>query len=231
MTKIVGHRGAAGYVPENTLLSFQTAIDIGCDRAELDVRLSKDDEVVVFHDEEVSRVTDGTGFVHELSLTELKKLNLSDNQKIPTLQEAIDLCRGKIDLQIELKAQRTPQLVTKILLKNNFVEYAIVTSFNSELLQEIKAMNPELKVGLLFREYSEEIWGLAEAIPLDIIGPRGNIVTDEIVNAARKLGKSVYAYHVNDKKIGDRLIALGVDEIGTDFPKLFIGSKEARKTK
>ena len=224
MVKIIGHRGASGYAPENTILSFETAIEIRCDRAELDVRLSKDNNVIVFHDEEVSRVTNGNGFVHELSLAELKKLDVSEHQKIPTLQEVIDFCKGKIDLQIELKAQGTPRLVNNILLQNNFIDNVVITSFDVELLQEIKKLNSNLKVGLLFKEYSEKIWQLAEEIPLDFIGPRGNIVTEELVNKAHKLGKSVYAYHVKEKELGEKLIALGVDEIGTDFPKLFIDS-------
>jgi glycerophosphoryl diester phosphodiesterase len=224
MVKIVVHRGAAGYAPENTILSFQTATKIGCDRTELDVRLSKDNQVVVFHDEEISRVTNGAGFVHELSLAELKKFDLPDGQKIPTLQEVIDICKNKIDLQIELKAQGTPRLVNEILLKNAFVDHAVITSFDSELLQEIKKINPNLKVGLLFREYSTDVWKLVEEIPLDFIGPRGNIVTEELVNKAHRLGKPVYAYHVKEKELGEKLIALGVDEIGTDFPNLFIDS-------
>lgn len=224
MVKIVGHKGAAGYAPENTILSFQTAINIGCDKAELDVRLSKDNEVVVFHDEEVSRVTNGTGFVHELSLVELKKLDLFNGQKIPTLQEVIDFCKNKIDLQIELKAKGTPKLVNEILLENDFTGHVVITSFNEGLLQEIKEINSELKVGQLFKEYSERIWQFVEKIPLDFIGLRENIVTDEIVNKAHKLGKSVYAYLVKDAETGKKLIGLGVDEIGTDYPKLFIDS-------
>src|SRR3989338_5973953 len=126
MVKIVGHRCAAGYAPENTLLSFQAAIQPGCDRAELDVRISKDREVIVFHDEEVSRLTKGTGFVHELSLAELKRLNCPKNQKIPTLQEVMGFCWGKIDLQIELKTNGTPKLVAKVLSENNFTENAVI---------------------------------------------------------------------------------------------------------
>jgi glycerophosphoryl diester phosphodiesterase len=222
MAKIIGHKGAAGYAPENTILSFQTAIDIGCDGTELDVRLSKDCRVVVIHDEEVSRVTDGSGFVHEMSLPELKKLNCPENQKIPTLQEVIDLCKGKIELLIELKAQGTPIPVNQIIVQNNIVENVAVISFNCNLLQEIKKLNPELKVGPIFEADNEKIWKLVEEIPLDFIGLWGNIVTKEIINKAHERGKPVYACPVNDKDTGSRLLSLGVDEIGTDFPKLFI---------
>jgi glycerophosphoryl diester phosphodiesterase len=224
MAKIVGHRGAAGYAPENTLLSFQTAIDIGCDVTELDVRLTKDNKVVVIHDEEVSRVTDGEGFVCEMTLAKLKKLSCPKKQKIPTLQEVIDLCKGKIDLLIELKAQSTPGKINQIIVKNKITKNVAVVSFNYELLREIKKLNPKLRAGLLFEECTEEIWKLVEEIPLDFIGPRGDIVTGGIVDRAHKMGKTVYAYHVKDKNVGKELLSLGVDEIGTDFPKLFIDS-------
>jgi len=74
----------------------------------------------------------------------------------------------------------------------------------------------------LFREYSDKVWNFVESVPLDFIGPKYKIVTAEMVNKTHELGKIVYAYHVNEKDIGENLIALGVDEIGSDFPKLFI---------
>jgi len=222
MVKIVGHRGASGYATENTLRSFQYAIDIGCDRTELDVRLSKDDASIVIHDDEVSRVTDGKGLVKELTLREIKELNCPDNQKLLTLQEVIDLCKNKISLQIELKAEGTPQVVNRLLLKNDIGNEVVITSFDLNLLREIKKLNPALKVGLLFGEYSDELWKIAGEIPVDSIGPKYTIATAELINRAHMLGKIVYAYHVNKKEVGEKLIALGIDEIGSDFPKLFI---------
>lgn len=117
MTIIVGHKGAAGYAPENTLASFRKAIELACDRIELDVRLSKNKELVVFHDEEVSRLTNGKGFVREMTLAELKKMDCAEGEKIPTLQEVIDLAKNKIDLQIELKDDDMAALVNEIIKK------------------------------------------------------------------------------------------------------------------
>ncbi|PID70801.1 hypothetical protein CSB37_00450 [bacterium DOLZORAL124_38_8] len=220
MVKIIGHRGAAGHTAENSLESFQIAIKLGCDKAELDVKLSKDNHVVVFHDDEISRVTNGTGLVHELKLSELKKYRLENGQSIPTLQEVIDIAKGKIDLQIELKAPHTPKPVYEILLKNNLIDNTIITSFDAELLKEIKSINPNLKTGLLFREYSEHIWQLVDKLSVDMIGPKGIIVTKDMIEKAHKRGKIVYAYHVT-KPLGTKLIPLGIDEIGTDYPELF----------
>lgn len=224
MAKIVGHRGATGYAPENTLLSFKTAIDIGCDRAELDVKLSKDKQVIVFHDDEVSRLTNGVGLVGEMTLKELKELDCEQGEKIPTLQEVIDLCKDTIDLQIELKADGTPELVNNLIVENNIQDQIVISSFKDHWLKEIKQLNPSLKVGLLFKteEVMSEIWNLIDSIPLDFLAPFSGMVTKEFIDKAHGLGKSVYAYRVNEKELGDKLIKMGVDSLGTDFPKLFI---------
>ena len=227
MAIIVGHKGAAGYAPENTLTSFREAIKIGCDRTELDVRLTNDKQVVVIHDKEVSKLTDGTGLVGEMNLLELKKLRCLGNESIPTLQEVINICKDKIDLQTELKAEGTPQPVSNLITQNGIEDQVFITSFKINLLAEIKKLNPGLRVGLLFRdeEVMADIWNLINQIPLDFLAPFSEIITAEFVAKAHSLGRKVYAYHVNNKELGDKLIAIGVDEIGTDFPKLFIEPK------
>ena len=224
MINIVGHKGAAGYSPENTLPSFQMAIAIGCNRTELDVKRTKDGQIVVFHDDEVSRLTNGVGIVSEMTLFELKKLDCEQGEKIPTLQEVVDLCKNKIDLQIELKADGTPELVNDIILKNAIQDQIVITSFRDYLLKEIKQLNPNLKAGLLFKtnEVMSEIWNLMKSVPLDFFAPYSGLVTKEFVDKAHSFGKSVYAYRVNEKELGDKLNEMGVDDIGTDFPKLFI---------
>lgn len=229
MALIVGHKGAAGYAPENTLSSFRMAIAIGCDRAELDVKLTKDKQVVVFHDDEISKLTNGKGFINEMTLADLKELNCGQGEKIPTLQKVIDVCKNKIDLQIELKADGTPELVNSIILKNDIQNQVVITSFKDYLLKEIKMLNPDLKVGLLFKtdEVMLKIWDLANEVPLDFLAPFSRLVTKEFIDKAHSLGKSVYAYRVNEKRLGDKLISMDVDAIGTDFPKLFIKDKKA----
>jgi len=224
MPLIVGHKGAAGYAPENTLKAFKVAINIGCDRTELDVRMTKDNKIVVIHDKEISELTNGKGFVKDMTLAELKKLVCKQGEKIPTLQEVIDVCKNKIDLQIELKAEGTPKAVNDHILKNDIEEQVVITSFKDYLLKEIKQLNPHLKVGLLF--YTEDvlanIWNLTKTIPLDFLAPFSEIITKEFIDKAHSLGKDVYAYRVNDIKLGDKLISIGIDAIGTDYPKLFI---------
>lgn len=224
MTIIVGHKGAAGYAPENTIKSFETAIEIGCDRVELDILLTKDNEIIVSHDKDVSKLTNGVGLVSEMTLSDLKKLEYDGGDKIPTLQEVIDICKDKIDLQIELKSDGISTLINDLIIKNNIEDNVVITSFKIHRLKEIKNLNPRLDVGLLFwtDEVMEDIWNLANNVPLDFFGPFSEIITKEFIDKAHNIGKYVYAYRVNTLELGNRLISMGVDAIGTDFPKLFI---------
>jgi glycerophosphoryl diester phosphodiesterase len=100
----VGHRGARAYAPENTLASFKKALEIGVDATELDVRKTRDGELVVMHDADVKRTTNGKGLVSDMSLAQIKALS-SDGDKVPTLGEALDFLSGKVIVFIELKEQ------------------------------------------------------------------------------------------------------------------------------
>ena len=99
----IGHRGARAYEPENTLLSFQRAIELGVDAVELDVRKTKDNEIVVIHDADVSKTTDGSGLVSELTLEEIKRFVTEKDEKIPTLEEVLDSVGKRVKVLVELK--------------------------------------------------------------------------------------------------------------------------------
>jgi len=222
MTLIVGHRGAGALAPENTLLSFQTAIDIGCDRTELDVHLSKDNEVIVIHDKSVDRTTDGSGLVNKMTLSDLKQLNCAKGQKIPTLEEIIDLCKDKIDLHIELKGKNTSAPINELLTKNNMIDQAIVISFNIDMIREIKKLNSKLAVGYLFKEMSPTVWHYAQSVPLQYLCPFSKIVNKKMMEQARLMNLKVHAWRVNKKRLGEKLFKLGVDSVDTDYPDKFI---------
>jgi glycerophosphoryl diester phosphodiesterase len=217
--KIIGHRGAAGYAPENTLQSFQTAIDLGCDAVELDVHLSKDGVPVVIHDDTTDRTMGRHGLVRDLTVEQL--------QPVPSLQEVIDLCRGKIQMQIELKVPGTPEPVVELLRKNNINDQVVVASFFPELLREVKRLNPALRCGLLFKKISyrlfpSRLWQLVTSIPLEALGSRPPLLNSGLIRAAHSRGLIVCSYGVNSTAEGERLAAMGVDEICTDYPKLFL---------
>lgn len=219
---IVGHRGAEGYATENTLLSFKKAIEMGCGRTELDVSLTKDKQAVVFHDDFLSRVSNSKGFIKNKTLKDLKKVCLKGNQKIPTLQEVIDLCKGKIELQIELKDKGTAEIAGKLIIKKKILRKVVVTSFFPEYLKEIKEFDSRIKAGLLFDKLTPSVWRIVKKNKLEYLGPRGNIVSKEMVDKAHEKGLKVYAWGVNDKGLFERLVKMGVEDIGTNFPKKFL---------
>src|SRR3989344_9380836 len=111
----IGHRGACGYAPENTLKSFQRAIDLGVDAIELDVQLCKSGELIVMHDNTVDRTTDGSGFIKKLKLKDLKKLDAGEGERIPTLEEVLNLVDRRVKVNIELKGPKTAKPALKLI--------------------------------------------------------------------------------------------------------------------
>lgn len=223
MVRIVGHRGVAGYACENTLASFHKAIELKCDRVELDVWLSADNQLIVMHDSTVDRMTQGHGLIHQLTLEQIRALRMKSGDHIPTLQEVINVCKGRINMQIELKGHLTPHAINDILLEQN-IDFStiLITSFDPELLLEMREVNPDLRLGLLFKKENEGIWSIAKGLRLEYMCPKGSITTPELVKRAHNADMKVYAFHVNEKEVYDRLVKFGVDDIGTDYPDRFL---------
>lgn len=221
MPQVVGHRGAAGHAPENTLLSFRTAIELGCRAVEMDAHLSKDGEVVVIHDAKVDRVTDGRGLVRKMTVAELQSLRLANGQHLPTLREVIELCKGKVQMHIELKARGTAEPVAALVREYGIEAEVAILSFKISLLKRIKRFNPRLRVTYLFLRKPLRLWSLVRRIPIDTIGPRMRLATAKLVRKAHSLGCKVYVHVVNDPKAAERMAAIRVDSFCTDVPKLF----------
>ncbi|UII54465.1 hypothetical protein LS684_12360 [Cytobacillus spongiae] len=160
----IAHRGASNYAPENTMAAFNKAIDLKFDYIELDIRLSKDSELVVIHDADVTRTTNGEGFVNELTVTELKKFDagswfspIYENERIPLLSEVIEEYGGRIGLLIEMKSPENDPTMTSIL--SQMISAAIeggmephmfkVQSFHVNELKKFKQLCPHIDIGIL----------------------------------------------------------------------------------
>lgn len=217
---VVSHRGFGFGAPENTLLAFQRAIDAGMERAELDVMLTSDGVPVVIHGQDVHFETDGTGMINEMTLEEIKKLNCKEGQKIPTLEEVVKLCKGKIILQIELKWEGTPKATVDLLRRYEMVDDVVITSFQESLIREMRALDKNIKVGLLFRGLNGML-DLADLYDMFTVGIRGGRVNKRMVDGIHGRGRKVYAFGVNEESLFKNLISMGVDEIGTDYPVKF----------
>lgn len=185
-TKIYAHRGASGEYPENTLLSFRKAIEAGVDGIELDIHLTKDDELVVIHDEEVSRTFRGEGFVNDYTLVELKALVLAERyqqfslydqswetEKIPTLEEVLELLKGTaVELNIELKTTMFPYVglaekAVNLVKKYQYEEQVIYSSFHYPSLAAVKEADVFTKIAWLVANPIPRIWEYLSVLNLD----------------------------------------------------------------
>ena len=236
---VIAHRGASAVAPENTLAAFREAVRVGADLIELDIRLSRDGEVVVFHDRDLSRTSDGTGPVEDKTLAELKRLDAGSHfsedftgERIPTLEEVIqDLLPGRIGLCIELKIDKgreeiRTELVDRaleLLERTRFKERVILASFDRDSLRISKACRPEIQTGLIFNK--DEVWTeCAEEgyAGIDVLSARWNIVTASRLRAAHRGGRKVIVWTIDRDMELDRVLPLGVDGIASNNPEWLI---------
>ncbi len=220
---IIGHRGAAGHEPENTIQSFNKAIELGAKMIEFDVQLCKSGEVVVIHDFTLERTTNGTGLVIETLLTEVKKLDAGKGQQIPTLDEVLDTIDKKTVVNIELKgkaiAQPAAKIISNFIENNNWQTYDfLISSFNHDELFAFKKLMPEIRIGVLYEDIPNNFNETASALNAYSINADFNSLNKKIVAWIHSVGYKVYAYTVNTKEDRLKMKQMGVDGIFTDFP-------------
>lgn len=225
---VMAHRGGSAAAPENTLIAYKKAIEMGADYAELDVRQTKDGAIVLMHDKTVHRTTGVKGFVWDLTLEELKQLEAGSwfgkefrGEPIPTLEEVIRLAKGRMKLNIEVKiSENEPgiaQKVVDIVRSEDFSRDCLITSFDMETVKTFKEIAPDLETGLIFdKEYHSDVFEGG----WDVLSTNHELVDAEFVRHAKDNGKKIYAWTVNEREEMLRLIGLGVDGILTDKPDL-----------
>jgi glycerophosphoryl diester phosphodiesterase len=225
MNKILtfGHRGASGYEPENTLISFQKAIDLKADGIELDVHLSSDRILVVIHDETIDRTTNGKGAVNAMSLKKLKSFKIEKTEEIPTLIEVFDLVNKQCIINIELKGMGTAKPVLDLIERyikekkwqnNDF----IISSFNWNMLEEATKLNPKIQIGVLTEESIEEALAFAKKIKAFSINPDYTLLTKENVALLQEKGFEVFPWTVNSEEAISKIKSFNVNGIISNFP-------------
>lgn len=232
---VTAHRGAKGHAPENTLPSFEQAIECKANMIEFDVRLTMDGHMVLMHDATVDRTTNGTDFVSQLTLKQIKKLDAGawfspkfKNTKVPTLEEAIASIKGKAKFDIEVKHDPSStnkgleERLIDAILKNNILDHTVVISFDLSCVKRIKEIEPRLTVGFLFSQSYDFERGLREILAIggEEIHPEYVRLTAHSVSKAHRNGIRVRAWTPNDKEEMSKLIKMGVDGIKTGFPDL-----------
>jgi glycerophosphoryl diester phosphodiesterase len=240
----VAHRGGAGLAPENTLASFTVGIGEKADALELDVHLSRDGELVVIHDPVLARTTNAAGEVGDRTFAELRTLDASarwfgppvGRQLIPTLQEVVDLAKGRASLQVEIKVKadgsRYPGIESKVvetLRKNAMVDETIILSFDFPTLVTIRGMEPRLRTcALISRAYlvsvskrgPAAVAGEIAALGAAFAGVDKSWLTEPLYKELRSRGLGVGVWTVDDPADMKRFAAMGVDFITSNRPDL-----------
>ncbi len=220
---IIGHRGACGYEAENSLASFQRALDLGVNMVELDLYVCKTGEMVVTHDNNVKLTTNGYGNVVDMSFQELRALKVQGKEQIPTLQEVIALINRRIPINIELKrpnsAKPVAQLINKYLKNGWSNDDFVVSWFDHDQGNEFKQLCPTIKTGILFSsQKTKNIIQRAAQHQANFIGLDVKAVTKELVHEVHVAGFEVYVWTINDKVVADRMRSFKVDGIFSDYP-------------
>lgn len=216
----IGHRGACGYRPENTLASIEHAINLRCHFTEIDVRRTADGMLVLLHDERVDRTTDGQGSIAELALEDAQKLDAGSNQKVPTLEETLAIASGRIGLILELKVPGLTYDACATVRGSGFNGSVIYASFLHEELQHVRRIDPKAQTLALFKRLPEDPGATAISLQATHVGVRIDTVTKPLVHRLHDARLLVFVYTIDKPAAIKRMKMLGVDGIISDFPDL-----------
>jgi glycerophosphoryl diester phosphodiesterase len=231
---VVGHRGAAGLEPENTLGSFQKAVELGVDAVECDLHLSADGELIVIHDDRVDRTTNGKGKVAKMTLSQLRQLDagkggipnairrVGNPQRIPTFQELLDLIKGKVQLFCELKAEGTAGPAAAAAIDRGMADDILFISFKQQLLRQVKQARRSLRIGALFAVVRAALFDQALALGIEQVGVQHKQISLGLVERVNKAGIALGAWTPNTPDEFRAMLALGVQQLTTDRPDLLL---------
>lgn len=230
----VGHRGARAYEPENTLRSFKKAIELGVDAVEIDVRKTKDGEIVVIHDADVKRTTNGQGLVAELTLKELKDLTIDKSEHVPTLEETLAFLDKRAQVFIELKEAGIEEQVLLIVKKLKLKKGIVIVSFLEDALKKIRELDSEIETGLIYAKHKNPLKGALELKAQWLLAFYRFTHTAN-VEKAHENGLKVLVWTVNTPEEVVEMSQKGVDAIASDKPDIFAtveaGTKHEDKVK
>lgn len=221
----IGHRGASGYAVENTAAAIEKALELKINMVELDVRQCASGELVICHDKKINRITDGAGLVSKLSLAKIKSHNTIDGQKILTLDEALEIIRGRCLVNLHLKTTKLTRAVLATIdsaIASGYwsVRHFILASFNARQLAQIKKINPKIKIGLLCLRNTINVARRARKLDLYSIHIYRRLLKKSGIEALHRRGIKVFAWTVNKDAAIKRAKKIKVDGIISDFPDL-----------
>jgi glycerophosphoryl diester phosphodiesterase len=233
-TKIIAHRGYSNIAPENTLVAFKKAIEVGADYFELDVHKTKDGVLVVIHDKTVNRTSSNNkkGEISKFNYNELEDIHIGfstkfgeqySNEKIPTLEEALLLAKGDIKVCVEIKEENIEKQVTELLQKLDMINEVIVFSFSKQTVLNIEKINPNIETLFLISSANLETLDFVKENNINAIGVgRSTDTSKEFISYAHKNNIKVFKWTINNEEEIKELIDLKIDGIITNVPDLAI---------
>lgn len=220
--RIIGHRGAAGHIAENTLASFKKAFELGAHGIELDVHLSADGQVLVLHDDTLDRTTNGSGLVNHCHLSDAKKLLIDQIHPIPTLEEVFNECPNEALINVEIKdakaTEAVVQLISAKIKSGKHYSNFLVSSFDWSVLELIKNINEQIPLGVLTEKNMEQAVLMGHKIQAKSIHPNFRYLDTKNAQFIKENGFEIHTWTVNEPADIERMKALKVDAIISDFP-------------
>ncbi len=214
----IGHRGIMGVEPENTLRSFIAAQQAGLDLIELDLHLSKDGALVVMHDADVDRTTDGSGPIAEKTLAELRVLDAGRGERVPVFEEVLDAVTAP--LQAEIKDVAAARALAEVMNRRDLVGRVEVLSFHDEAVAEIARLVPGVRTALVASRYGIDVVERATAVGATTLVLNIRRLTLEVVGRARKADLRIIGWVVNTQDHLRLVRALELDGATTDYPEI-----------
>lgn len=230
-TEVWAHRGASGYKPENSLASFELAAEMKADGVELDVQLSSDGQLVVIHDETLDRVCRGkaSGYVKDYTLEELKKLDVGEGEKIPTLEEVVRLLEPTgLRINVELKTgifryEGIEEKVLELLKRYDICDRIWCSSFNHLSVMKMKELCSSMKCGFLLGDVMIDPFSYAAEQRVEALHPAVYHCGQDVdfVKRAHEKNLEVHVWTVNQKDIMTALVKEGAEAVITNYPDLW----------
>ena len=215
----IGHRGAAGHAPENTLAAIRKGIELGVDFIEIDVRCTADGILVALHDATVNRTTNGKGPIDRLTLRDVKTLDAGNGECVPMLEEVLRVVSGQAGLMLELKVKGAAQQTVEIVQKTEFKDPVIYASFLHEELGIIRSVDAEASLMALFGRLPQASVARAIKYSPSHVGLRHDTVTRRLVEAFHDEDLLVFVYTTDTTREIQRAISAGVDGIISNVPE------------
>jgi glycerophosphoryl diester phosphodiesterase len=231
MPIVIAHRGASAVEPENTLRAFERAIHMGAQMIELDLQMTRDGQVVVIHDEDLKRTTDLAGRISELALAEVRRADAGRGERVPTLEETLDLAHGRARLYLEIKDARAATETLRLVRARGCQAEVMIASFDLSLMRALGDEVSDLELGVILgtASYDPRVrwrealpWIALRRINYQVLSIQVEMCFRYLAAQIKRRGRQLYVWTANDERTFVRMIARGVDGIVTDVPDRLI---------